>query len=51
LIFIGGKMLAEPWLHLSTYIVLAVIGAIMGVAMAASIATARGTARNNGSIR
>jgi tellurite resistance protein TerC len=50
LIFIGGKMLAEPWLHLSTYMVLAVIGAIMGVAMAASIAAAGGTARNNGSI-
>jgi tellurite resistance protein TerC len=49
LIFIGGKMLAEPWLHLSTYMVLAVIGAIMGIAMAASIAAARGTSQNNGS--
>jgi tellurite resistance protein TerC len=48
LIFIGGKMLAEPWLHLSTYMVLAVIGAIMGVAMAASITAARGTSQNNG---
>jgi tellurite resistance protein TerC len=49
LIFIGAKMLAEPWFHLSTYVVLAVIVAIMGIAMAASIAAARGTSQNNGS--
>jgi tellurite resistance protein TerC len=49
LIFIGGKMLAEPWLHLSTYVALAAIGAIMGVAMAASIVAAKWTGQNNAS--
>ena len=41
LIFIGGKMVAEPWLQVSTGISLAVVGAILGVAIAASLLSAR----------
>ena len=43
LIFIGGKMLAEPWLHVPTRVSLAVVGAILGAAMAASLLAARGS--------
>src|ERR1700733_11759936 len=35
LIFVGGKMVAEPWLHLPTGISLTVVGAILGAAVIA----------------
>jgi len=38
LIFIGGKMLAEPWVHISTGLSLAIVGAIIGLAVIISIA-------------
>lgn len=41
LIFIGGKMVAEPWLPVSTSISLAVIGTILGAAIAASLLSPR----------
>ena len=41
LIFIGGKMVAEPWLPVSTGISLAVVGAILGTAIAASLLSPR----------
>ena len=47
LIFIGGKMLAEPWFHLSTLAALGVISLILGIAMAASLAAARGAKQND----
>jgi tellurite resistance protein TerC len=41
LIFIGGKMLAEPWFNLPTPLALGVVCIIIGIAVGASIATAR----------
>src|SRR6266853_6789724 len=37
LMFIGAKMLADPWLHISTAISLLVVGGIIGVAIVISI--------------
>src|ERR1700686_4871590 len=37
LIFIGGKMLAEPWIHVPTYLSLAVVAALLSVAVIASL--------------
>ncbi len=36
LIFVGAKMIAEPWLHLPVWASLVVVAAILGVALAAS---------------
>jgi tellurite resistance protein TerC len=44
LIFVGAKMLADPWIHVPTYISLAVVGCLLAAAMAASVVSAR-TAR------
>ncbi len=41
LIFVGGKMVAEPWLHLPTGISLTVVGAILGAAVIASLLSPR----------
>ena len=41
LIFIGGKMLAEPWLRVPTRVSLAVVGTLLGLAIAASLLAAR----------
>jgi tellurite resistance protein TerC len=41
LIFIGGKMLAERWIHLPTYVSLVVVGALLGIALVASILAPR----------
>jgi tellurite resistance protein TerC len=43
LMFIGGKILAEPWLYLPTPAAQGVIGLIVALAVGASIFTARGT--------
>jgi len=43
LVFIGGKMLAEPWLHLSTVAALGVISLILGIAIGASVVAAKRT--------
>jgi tellurite resistance protein TerC len=37
LMFIGGKMLADPWLHISTGISLAIVGGVISAAMAISV--------------
>jgi predicted tellurium resistance membrane protein TerC len=41
LIFVGGKMLAEHWIHLSTHVVLAVIAGVLSVAVIASLIAER----------
>ncbi|HVA94832.1 MAG TPA: TerC/Alx family metal homeostasis membrane protein [Candidatus Dormibacteraeota bacterium] len=41
LMFIGGKMLAEPWVHIPTGVSLAVVGSVIAVAALASILYAR----------
>jgi tellurite resistance protein TerC len=37
LVFIGGKMVAEPWMHLSVALSLGVVGGILVLAMATSL--------------
>jgi TerC family integral membrane protein len=41
LMFIGGKMLAEPWVRISTGISLAIVGAVIAVAVLVSVLRAR----------
>lgn len=41
LIFVGAKMLVEPWIHLPPLVSLAVVGGLLGTAMVASIIAAR----------
>lgn len=48
LVFIGGKMLTEPWLHLPTREALIVICLILGLAAAASILAGRRAKQNHG---
>jgi tellurite resistance protein TerC len=37
LMFVGGKMLAEPWIHISTGMSLGIVGSIIAMAIAISI--------------
>ena len=37
LIFIGGKMLVEPWIHVPAYVSLAVVAALLTIAIVASL--------------
>jgi TerC family integral membrane protein len=41
LIFVGAKMLVDPWLHLSPLVSLTVVGGLLGTAMLASIIAMR----------
>ena len=41
LMFIGAKMLAEPWLHISTGLSLAIVGGVIGFAVVVSIVAAK----------
>ena len=41
LMFIGGKLLVEPWIHISTQVSLAVVGGVIGIAVVASVVAAR----------
>jgi tellurite resistance protein TerC len=41
LIFIGAKMLAEPWLHVPTYLSLIIVSTLLGTAVVASLFAAR----------
>jgi tellurite resistance protein TerC len=50
LMFMGGKMLAEPWFHLPTLQALGVICLIVGVAVVASIFAAKRTNQTDGQI-
>jgi tellurite resistance protein TerC len=43
LIFIGAKMIAEPWLRVSTRVSLAIVAALLGAAIAASLLASRGS--------
>ena len=47
LIFVGAKMLADPWIHVPTYISLAVVGGLLTTAAAASLIAARATRPTN----
>jgi tellurite resistance protein TerC len=46
LIFIGGKMIAEPWVRVPTGASLAVVGAILATAVAASLLSPRASETN-----
>ena len=50
LIFMGGKMLLEPWFHLSTIQALGMICLILGIAIGASIFAAKRTNQTDGQI-
>jgi len=41
LMFIGGKMLAEPWIHISTGISLTIVGSVIAISIIASVVAAR----------
>jgi tellurite resistance protein TerC len=41
LMFIGAKMLAEPWMHISTGLSLAIVGTVIAIAVLVSIVTAK----------
>jgi len=43
LIFIGGKMIAEPWVRVPTRVSLAVVATLLGAALVASLLAARGS--------
>jgi len=43
LIFIGGKMLVEPWYHMPTHLALAVVAALLCMAVIASFIARRGS--------
>ena len=47
LIFIGAKMLAEPWIHVPTYVSLAVVAGLLGLAMGASVVAGRKAKRED----
>ena len=49
LMFIGAKMLAEPWVHISTGLSLGIVGAVIAIAVLVSILTAK--PQHNGSER
>jgi tellurite resistance protein TerC len=41
LMFIGGKMLAEPWIHISTQVSLGIVGSVIAISVIASVVAAR----------
>ena len=41
LMFIGGKLLVEPWIHISTIVSLATVGGVIAVSVIASVIAAR----------
>jgi len=41
LMFIGGKMLAEPWVHISTELSLEIVGGVIAAAVIISVITAK----------
>ncbi len=47
LVFIGGKMLAEPWVHISTGVSLTVVGGIIGIAIIISLMAVRNRERSD----
>jgi tellurite resistance protein TerC len=51
LMFIGAKMLAEPWIHISTGISLAVVGGVIAIAVIVSVQAARRMPKGSGTVR
>jgi tellurite resistance protein TerC len=51
LMFIGAKMLAEPWLHISTGTSLAIVGGVIAAAVVASIVATQMTPRKKAQLR
>ena len=47
LMFIGAKMLVEPWVHISTGISLAVVGSVIAIAVVVSLIAASRSRRRN----
>src|ERR1700736_2231225 len=50
LMFIGARMLAEPWIHISTEISLTIVGVVIAAAILISVLAARRTAKVSGAI-
>lgn len=50
LMFIGAKMLGEPWVHISTGLSLAIVGGVIAIAMTISILAANASARRRGNL-
>ena len=50
LMFIGAKMLAEPWLHISTGLSLAIVGGVIAIAVVVSILAAKMGRQRGGSL-
>jgi tellurite resistance protein TerC len=48
LIFVGSKMLADPWIHVPTRVSLGIVAAILGTSIAASVATRRSSGISHG---
>ena len=48
LIFVGSKMLADPWIHVPTRVSLGIVAAILGTSIAASVATRRSSGIRHG---
>jgi tellurite resistance protein TerC len=46
LMFIGAKMLAEPWIHISTGISLTIVGSVIAISVVVSIIAARWSSRS-----
>ena len=51
LMFIGAKMLADPWIHISTGISLGVVGSIIAISIAISIIAVEISKRKNGRLQ
>jgi tellurite resistance protein TerC len=51
LMFIGTKMLAEPWIHISTGISLAIVGGVIALAVLISVIVARRSSSNGNAFR
>src|SRR6202158_4045686 len=51
LMFIGAKMLAEPWLHIPTGISLTIVGGVIALAVLISIIAARMSSANGNALR
>jgi tellurite resistance protein TerC len=51
LMFIGAKMLAEPWVHISTGTSLAIVGGVIAVAVIISVIAARAAPREKAQLQ
>ena len=51
LMFIGAKMLAEPWVHISTEISLAIVGGVIAIAVLISVVAAKSRPRDRATLQ